>query len=182
MPGVVAIVDDGIAGGEAAPDVGAGQQVQVLGMLGGLDGFAGQVAGGMGVLPAFNLLVKPRVGHLALEQAGAGHQDGVVFFAAEIIGLGSLGPGVFQIAAVEVEQAAVLEHAADPVMMMVVGVNLLRLLEVGEGFLAVALVLIAITGGGTLLPRSGLVVDFAGIFALALAATFRLHVNLAADL
>src|SRR5262249_46723280 len=71
--------------------------------------------------------------------------------------------------------------AADPVMMVVMAINLLRLLQVGKGLFAMAFVLVAISARRALFFvfafRAALVVALAG-----LAATLGFQVHLPADL
>src|SRR5258708_37886567 len=166
-------MDRGIAIGQAAPDVSARQQALVLCVLGRIHGFAGVVARRLGVLPAFHLFFQPGIGHLALQDTRAGHQDGIILLFAQGIGLCGLGVGVLQIAAIEVEQAAVFQHAADAVMMVVMAVDLLRLLQVSEGAAAKLVIFIAMAN------RPAFIILFLG---LALAPALGLGVHLLADL
>src|SRR5690242_16129125 len=74
----------------------------------------------------------------------AGHQDGVVLFFADSVRAGGLIGCILQFAAVEIQQAAILQHAANAVMMAVMVVDFLRLVQIREGAGAEVFILLAI--------------------------------------
>src|SRR5260370_39001875 len=173
-------MDGGIAGSQAAPDVGPRQQMMVLRVLGRLYGIARVVTRRLGVLPSLHLFLQAGVRHQALQKPGACHQDGIGFLFAQGVSLGSLSVGIFQVAATELEPAAIFQHAADTMMMVVMAVDLLRLLQGGRSAAAVPLVLAAITMASA--RRSAPVFIFILVPLLALAAALGLHIHLPADL
>src|SRR5262249_1020651 len=136
------------------------------------------------MLPGFALfhpfvVFQVRVGNLALQDPCAGHQDGIVLPLAQGIGLGGFALSVLQVAAVEVEKSAVFVNAADAVVMVVMPVDGLGLLEVGEGIAAVALVFVAKASQAT----TGLRLGFGFTTTdLVLTAALGLLIDLPADL
>src|SRR5260370_4299131 len=173
-------MDGGIAGSQAAPDVGPRQQMMVLRVLGRLYGIARVVPRRLGVLPSLHLFLQAGVRHQALQKPGALHQDGIGCLFAQGVSLGSLSVGIFQVAAIEVEQAAIFQHAADTMMMVVMAVDLLRLLQVGECAAAVPLVLAAIT---MIIACPSAFIFFLNLVPrLALAAALGLPIHLPAAL
>src|SRR3954452_24044896 len=129
-------MDGRMASRESAPYVSPRQQAMVLRVLWRLYCFTGVFAGGLRMLPgmrtAFNLLFQLSVLHFALQKTCAGHQDGIVHFLAQFKRLRRLGAGIIKIANIQIKQSAVFQHAADAMMMIVVAVDFLRKIQVGE--------------------------------------------------